>query len=280
MGRRSHTLVEPGVSSTAELIVDQIKLLGLEVSSISRLVLMHAHADHITGAPILKKMMPGLKVMAGSETQRLLAKEKIQRIFAREDREISNRLLKLEAIDKHAPVAAPLEGIVDEIINPGHVLRLDGLSLEVLDAPGHCLGGIALWEPEEGILFCSDYLGFFLPPDRFVPNFYVNLDDYMATFEYLSRLGPVCVCPGHCGAYSGEESLRFIAQGRSEVEWVCKFVRGHCETPARLEQVAEELFRRYYVREATMFSAESTRYCMELIIRRILNSNAFALDKD
>jgi len=47
-----------------------------------------------------------------------------------------------------------------------------------------------------------------------------------------------------------------------------------------LEQVAEELFRRYYVREATMFSAESTRYCMELIIRRILNSNAFALDKD
>jgi hypothetical protein len=102
----------------------------------------------------------------------------------------------------------------------------------------------------------------------------------MATFEYLSRLRPACICPGHCGAYSGEESLRFIGQARSEIEWVCNFVRGHGGTPARLEQVAEELFRRYYVREATMFSAESTRYCMELIIRRILNSNAFALDKE
>ena len=34
----------------------------------------------------------------------------------------------------------------------------------------------------------------------------------------------------------------------------------------------EALFERYYIREGRMFSEQSTRYCMDLIIRRILEA--------
>jgi len=43
-----------------------------------------------------------------------------------------------------------------------------------------------------------------------------------------------------------------------------------------IERAKEFLFDRYYIGEATMFSVQSTRYCMELLIRRILSSKTIA----
>jgi len=46
-GRRSHTLIESGISSTAEQIISQIRSLDMDTSRIQNLLLTHAHADHI-----------------------------------------------------------------------------------------------------------------------------------------------------------------------------------------------------------------------------------------
>ena len=98
-GRRSHTLIESGISSTAEQIISQIRSLDMDTSRIQNLLLTHAHADHITGAPFLKKMMPWLKVKTGPETERLLAKKSIRKIFLKDDREIRTRLAALGAVE-------------------------------------------------------------------------------------------------------------------------------------------------------------------------------------
>ena len=275
-GRHSHTLIESGISSTAGQIISQIRSLDMDTSRIRNLLLTHAHADHITGAPALKRMMPWLKVKTGPVTERLLAKENVRQIFLRDDLDILRRLVKLGVVDSSGAHKISLEGLVNETIRPGQILDFSGNPLEVLDAPGHCKGGIALWQPENKILFCSDYLGFYLPPDRFVPNFYVDYDDFLETFEYLSELKPAWICPGHCGAYTGEDAMRFIDKSRAEVKWVYDYVAKNCQSPEKIEKAKEFLFYRYYVGEATMFSARNTRYCMELLIRRILSSKAIA----
>jgi len=275
-GRRSHTLIESGISSTAEQIISQIGSLDVDTSGIHNLILTHAHADHITGAPFLKKMMPWLKVKTGSETEQLLAKESIREIFLRDDREIRTRLAALGVVQNLHVDEPSLENMIDETIRPGQILELDGNPLEVLDAPGHCKGGIALWQPESKVLFCSDYLGFYLPPDRFVPNFYVDYDDFSETFEYLSKLKPAWICPGHCGAYAGEDAIRFIDKSSAEVKWVYDYIVNNCQSPEEIEKAKKFLFNRYYIGEATMFSAQNTRDCMELLIRRILSSKAMA----
>lgn len=270
----SYTLIECGISSIAKEVIRQIRSLNIDGSRIQDLILTHGHADHITGAPVLKKAMPWIRVKATSETKDLLSRKKIQDLFLRDDRDIHCRLSELNAVESTEGGSLSLENLVDVIISPGQVLEGDDTNIEVLDAPGHCKGGIALWQPEIRVLFCSDYLGFHLPPDRFVSNFYVNYDAYLETFELLSGLEPEWICPGHCGAYAGENARRFIELSRAELKWLHDYVVENGRSSEKVEMTKKTLFDRYYVGEAAMFSEESSHYCIDLLIRRILSSES------
>ena len=271
-GDRFSVLVEAGLSVTAPQLVAQLEHLEIDPSSLKYLILTHTHADHVMGAPLIKKAFPQIKITGVSEARDLLSRKKIIDFFTQEDSYTSNRLLDFKAVDPYTPQTTSLPFAVEEIVSPGDILDLGGLSLHILDAPGHCRGGIALWEPRGKILFCSDSLGFHLPPDKFVSNFYVDYDDYLKTFETLCALGPKWICPGHCGAYGGEAAAQFMAGSRRELDWITDYVTARSQSPAALSKAAEVLFERYSIDEATIFSPENTKYCVELLIRRIIES--------
>jgi glyoxylase-like metal-dependent hydrolase (beta-lactamase superfamily II) len=274
-GDRFSVLIEPGVSSTARHLIEQIETLNIDPAGIGRLIITHAHADHLTGAAVLKKAIAGIIVSGSADAKRLLEREKVRNIFVQDDADIGLRLKKKGAGDEPEDVGGGLKDLISETLLPGQRIDLGGVALEVIDAPGHCVGGQAFWEPEEKVLFCSDYLGFFLPSGSVVPNFYVNLADYLATFDSLVELGPQWICPGHFGVYAGEEAIGIVDRSRTEIEWIKRRVlsRGvSSDSGGEAAALQQELFDRYYVHEATMFSEKSTRYCMQLLVRRILEA--------
>jgi glyoxylase-like metal-dependent hydrolase (beta-lactamase superfamily II) len=269
-GDRFSVLIEAGLSIMAPQVIDQLKTLEIDPSTLKHLIITHTHADHVMGAPLIKSAFPQIKITGVSETGDLLSRKKIIDFFTREDAYTSNRLLDFKAAGPNIPQTTSLPFTVEEMVSPGDILDPGGLSLHILDAPGHCRGDIALWEPGEKMLFCSDSLGFHLPPGKFVPNFYVDYDDYQKTFETLCALGPNWICPGHCGAYGGKDAERFIAGSRRELGWITDYVTTRAQSPEALTIAAEVLFKRYFIDEATIFSPENTKYCVELLIRRIL----------
>ena len=275
-GDRFSVLVEAGLSVMAPQVVDQLERLEINPESLKYLVLTHTHADHVMGAPLIKKSFPQIKITGVSEAKDLLSRKKIFDFFTREDAYTSNRLLDFKAVSPDASQPTPLPFTFEKIVSPGDVLDPGGLSLHILDAPGHCRGGIALWEPREKILFCSDFLGFHLPPEKFVSNFYVDYDDYRKTFETFRALKPKWICPGHCGAYGGEEAVKFLAGSRRELVWITDYVTERVQSQEGITEAAEALFQRYFMDEATIFSPENTKHCMELLIRRILESKVLS----
>ncbi len=273
-GDRFSVLVEAGLSITAPQVVNQLNALEVDPSSLQYLIITHTHADHVMGAPLLKNAFPQIRIVGATETKALLSKKKIMDFFNREDAYTSNRLLDLGAVNKSATPEALPPFAIEEILSPGERIKPGGLSLHVLDAPGHCRGGIAIWDPRGKTLFCSDYLGFRLPSGQFVSNFYVDYDAYRATFERLSALEPQWICPGHCGAYGGKDAAQYIEGSRGELNWIAGHVASRAQSPEELEKAVEVLFHRYFIDEATIFSPENTKLCMELLIRRILESKA------
>ncbi len=273
-GDRFSVLVEAGLSITAPQVVDQLRTLEVDPSSLKYLIITHTHADHVMGAPLIKDAFPELKIAGVAEAGDLLSRKKIIDFFTQEDAYTSNRLLDFEAVDPSSSLQPVPPFAFEEIVSPGEMLDPGGLPLHILDAPGHCRGGIALWEPREKILFCSDYLGFRLTSGHFVSNFYVDYDVYRNTFETLAALKPQWVCPGHCGAHGGEEAVQFMDGSRGELNWIFEYVTSRAESPEELEKAAKVLFQRYFVDEATIFSPENTKHCIELLIRRILESKS------
>ena len=265
-------MVEAGLSVMAPQVVDQLERLEVAPASLKYLVVTHTHADHVMGAPLIKESFPQIKIAGVSEAVDLLSKQKIFNFFKQEDAYTSNRLLDFKVVEPNTPRPTPLPFAFEKIVSPGDVLDPGGVSLHILDAPGHCRGGIVLWEPRERMLFCSDSLGFHLPPEKFVSNFYVDYDDYRRTFETLCALKPKWICPGHCGAYGGEDAVHFLAGARRELDWITDYVTGRGGSQEGISETVEVLLRRYFIDEATIFSPENTKYCMELLIRRILES--------
>lgn len=270
-------LIETGISATAGLILDQLKGLGIDLSKINLLIATHAHADHLAGGPVLKKNLPNLSVASGLKTKLLLDKKKVREQFKKDDASESARMIELGGVDGPVAEYEDLEGMIDRVVEPGEIIDLGGIRLEAMEAPGHAVGGLVFWEPEERIIFCSDSLGFILPPDKFCANYYVGLDEYLKSYDKLTGLDPAWVCPGHCGAYNGAEKDFFLKGTRGEIDWVIEKVKARMPVGEIPEDLVKEIYERHYVRQCRMFSPEMMRYCSELLIRRTAESKLLKL---
>lgn len=265
-------LVECGITATAGLILEQIKDLEPDPARVRLLLATHGHADHLAGAPVLKRHLPGLTVASGAPTKGFLEKEKVRLSFRADDDSESARMIDLGGAAEPRLEPGDLAGAVDRALEPGQEIDLGGITLRAMEAPGHAVGGLVFWEPGERMIFCSDSLGFILPPDKFCANFYVSLDSYLDSFETLTGLDPAWVCPGHCGAFFGPDKDYFLAGSRAEIDWVVGKVKARMPLKDPPEDLVEEIMERHYHRQCRMFSPEMMRYCSQLLIRRAAES--------
>ena len=273
-GDRASALLECGVTATAGQAADQLAQAGGDPGEIDYIFMSHGHADHVTGGPVLKKLLPRARLMASPETAELLAKPKICKMFAGQDDYYTARLIESGAVNEPVQPQADLENCLDGTIEPGQTIDLGGATIEVLDVPGHCLGGLGFYCPEEKAVFPSDSMGFFLPPDVVVANFYVSYDDYRATYDNLVARKADWICPAHSGAFRGDEAARFIDLTGREIDRVTAEVQAAGDDEAALARTKKEIFERHFVRLCRLFSPELMEYCTDLLVRRVRESFA------
>jgi hydroxyacylglutathione hydrolase len=134
-------LIDSGVAGSEKIILDYLKRTGTSPEEISRLILTHAHPDHIGAASAIKRIS-GCTVAAHAAEKAWI-----------ED-------VDLQAKERPVPGFFSLVGgsvPVDQTLQEGDVLHLgSGLVLRVLHTPGHSPGSISLWLAQEGALFTAD----------------------------------------------------------------------------------------------------------------------------
>jgi glyoxylase-like metal-dependent hydrolase (beta-lactamase superfamily II) len=174
------TVIDTMIGGSAGKIIAAAEADG---APIVRILLTHAHADHIGSLDELKERLPEAEVIISTRDARLLAK--------------NMSLDPDEPKDKLRGGYPGAETKPDRTVDPGDRVG----SLEVIASPGH----VALLDPRDGTLYCGDVystVGGVATSAKLKPLFPLALFTYHRPMELesaraLRALEPARLSPGH-----------------------------------------------------------------------------------
>lgn len=140
MGEKIY-MIDAGVAGSEQAVSYYLSSQGRSIEDIDGLFLTHSHPDHTGGAAAIKRLS-GCKVYASTSEREWI--EDIEQQF--KDRPIPNFHTLLNESVK-----------IDIFVREGDVISCEeGISLEVLDTPGHSHGSQCFLFREEQALFTGD----------------------------------------------------------------------------------------------------------------------------
>jgi glyoxylase-like metal-dependent hydrolase (beta-lactamase superfamily II) len=206
------TLVDTGplTGETMAALEDGLARLGRAPRDLERILLTHAHVDHVglaadlvalSGAQVVSHPwnVPALEHHAGERQRR-------QEFYARILRQagVPGNILQgvgraTQAMDGFLrPVA------VDAVVAEGDSLRLAGHAWQVLHTPGHAAGLVCLFEPAGRTLLSSDHLLADIssnpvvePPPPGCEERLLSLVVYQASLHRVAAMGIARALPSH-----------------------------------------------------------------------------------
>ncbi len=132
-GQRSCLVID--VPAKPAALLDFLSRQDLHLEAV---VLTHGHYDHIGGLKELLKAQPQAKLIVGRDAQKVLR----------------NPLRNYSAL-----FALPISGPkADRLVAEPECIEIDGLSLQVIDLPGHSPGSIGLYHARDESIYCGDTL--------------------------------------------------------------------------------------------------------------------------
>ena len=207
-GQDGLTLFDTGYGTRGAIasMVEQLREVGGEVSDIKRLLVSHAHGDHLGMARWIKEQSPGCElVMMGQErftyghgdpttVQRAgdawAARHGLdmseretdiddglnQRVREERDvdREITERRARTSDTATESELATRRMGRIepDVRLRDGDTYSFDGWTLQAVWTPGHTPGHLCLFEPNRHLTFTGDHV-----LSRITPNVSVSAED-------------------------------------------------------------------------------------------------------
>lgn len=129
------TLIDAAIPGCEQAILSAARALG---APIRRIALTHAHADHVGSLDALRALLPDAEVLISARDARLLAGDM--------------------SLDPHEPQDKLRGGFQRVTTRPTRLLAHGDRvgSLEVVAAPGHTPGQIALFDARDGSLIAGD----------------------------------------------------------------------------------------------------------------------------
>ena len=182
-------IVDAGCGDHTDILIENIKALGVQPADIQYLLLTHCHYDHTGGAARIREIT-GCRIVAHSQDAVFLETGNNEVTAAR----WYGRTMEPFTVDR-------------KLIREMETLYLGDQAVQAIHIPGHSPGSVAYttWSNGLKILFGQDVHG---PLD---PRLLSNRSDYTASLEKLLQEEADILCEGHYGIYRGKEAVaRFI----------------------------------------------------------------------
>jgi glyoxylase-like metal-dependent hydrolase (beta-lactamase superfamily II) len=198
-------IIEGGTGPTFQIMIDQIKYLGINIKRIRYIILTHTHPDHIGAIPHFQYHYPHIKLLTHPIGAKNLGKKELFKQFLLVDLGIAQLMKAKGEIESLPESTKEYYFNVDSVVQEGDQIDLgSGIIWKIYETPGHSPCHISLFEEKEKTLIIGDATGFYIPErDIFWPNYFESLYKYCESIRKLNTLTAKRAALSHNGVIEG-----------------------------------------------------------------------------
>lgn len=208
-GNAQSMIVSGGISYIVPDVLQQFEAFGIDERKIRKILILHAHFDHVGIVPFLKKRYPELKIYASARAWELLSQHKVINTINEFSRQVAKHMGMESVYDTH-----DLDWRGDIIGKPvfeGDRIDLGNLEADIYETPGHSSCSISTYIPKLKALFASDGGG--IPyREMIIASGNSNYTKFQESLEKIKDFDVEYVCADHYGYIAGDEAQDFIRE--------------------------------------------------------------------
>jgi glyoxylase-like metal-dependent hydrolase (beta-lactamase superfamily II) len=207
-GRQESMLINGGMNYSAAVLLDQFQEFGIDEQKITKILMLHAHFDHIGIVPFFKRRNPSIEVLGCARAWQILSMPKAIKTINEFSRLVAKHLDRLTLYEFGYDLDWDHD-IRGKEVSEGDRLDLGDLEVEIYETPGHSSCSISAYVPSLKILFPSDGGGVPFKNTTIISG-NSNFTQYQQSLEKLQTLDADVVCGDHYGCVVQAEAKRFI----------------------------------------------------------------------
>jgi glyoxylase-like metal-dependent hydrolase (beta-lactamase superfamily II) len=208
-GRDASMIISGGLSYILPDLLDQVRAFAIKEGRIKRILILHAHFDHVGIVPLLKRRIPDLQIYGSARAWEILKMPKAISTINDFSRTVTERMGRVE--DCSGLDLEWRDDVEGTPVFEGDRIDLGGIEVRILETPGHSSCSISAYVPKMKALFASDGGG--IPyQDTIITPGNSNFTLFQESLEKLKDLDVEYLCADHYGYIVGEEAGDFIQE--------------------------------------------------------------------